>query len=70
LRFHIPNISQNTLRSERKLSSDALLSNIDPFAGRRLFGDAMGFALKKVMKWMLFIIGFLAGMFFVGDKLQ
>jgi uncharacterized membrane protein (Fun14 family) len=29
----------------------------------------MGFALKKVMKWMLIIIGFLAGMFFVGVQL-
>ena len=29
----------------------------------------MGFALKKVLKWMLIIIGFLAGMFFVGVQL-
>jgi uncharacterized membrane protein (Fun14 family) len=26
----------------------------------------MGFALKKILKWMLIIVGFLAGMFFVG----
>ena len=29
----------------------------------------MGFALKKVLKWMLIIIGFIAGMFFVGAQL-
>ena len=25
----------------------------------------MGFALKKILKWLLIIVGFLAGMFFV-----
>ena len=29
----------------------------------------MGFALKKVLKWMLIMVGFLAGMFFVGVQL-
>jgi uncharacterized membrane protein (Fun14 family) len=29
----------------------------------------MGFALKKVQKWILIVIGFLAGMFFVGVQL-
>ena len=29
----------------------------------------MGFALKKVLKWMLIIIGFIARMFFVGVQL-
>src|SRR5215831_19341031 len=56
-------------RSKRKLSSEALLSNIIPFAGSGLLGYAMGFALKKILKWMLIIIGFLAGMFFVGVQL-
>jgi uncharacterized membrane protein (Fun14 family) len=32
-------------------------------------GNAMGFALKKVLKWMLIIIGFLAGIFFVSLEL-
>ena len=50
------------------MSSKPLLSNIIPFAGSGL-GYAMGFALKKVLKWMLIIIGFLAGMFFVGVQL-
>jgi uncharacterized membrane protein (Fun14 family) len=40
-------------------SSEALLSSIIPFAGSGL-GYAMGFALKKVLKWMLIIVGFLA----------
>jgi uncharacterized membrane protein (Fun14 family) len=45
------------------------LSNIIPFAGSGLLGYAMGFALKKILKWMLIIIDFLAGMFFVGVQL-
>jgi uncharacterized membrane protein (Fun14 family) len=51
------------------VSSEALLSNIVPFAGSGLIGYAMGFALKKVLKWMLIIVGFLVGMFFVGVQL-
>jgi uncharacterized membrane protein (Fun14 family) len=47
----------------------SLLSNIVPFAGSGLLGYAMGFALKKVLKWMLIIVGFLAGIFFVGVQL-
>jgi uncharacterized membrane protein (Fun14 family) len=48
---------------------EALLSNIIPFAGSGLLGYAMGFALKKILKWMLIIVGFLVGMFFVGVQL-
>jgi uncharacterized membrane protein (Fun14 family) len=48
------------------MSNEILLSNIVPFAGSGLLGYAMGFALKKILKWMLIIVGFLAGMFFVG----
>jgi len=29
----------------------------------------MGFELKKIMKWMLIVVGFLAGTFFVGIQL-
>jgi uncharacterized membrane protein (Fun14 family) len=50
------------------MGSEHLWSSIIPFAGSGL-GYAMGFALKKVLKWMLIIIGFLAGMFFVGVQL-
>jgi uncharacterized membrane protein (Fun14 family) len=57
------------MRSEKQMSSEALLSSIIPFAGSGLLGYAMGFALKKVLKWMLIIIGFLAGIFFVGIQL-
>jgi hypothetical protein len=49
------------LRSKQQVSSEPLLSSIIPFAGSGLLGYAMGFALKKVLKWMLIIIGFLAG---------
>ena len=51
------------------MSSEGLLSNIIPFAGSGLLGYAMGFALKKILKWMLVIVVFLAGMFFVGVQL-
>jgi uncharacterized membrane protein (Fun14 family) len=51
------------------MSSEALLSYIVPFAGSGLLGYAMGFALKKVLKWMLIVTGFLAGIFFVGVQL-
>ncbi|MGA9151970.1 MAG: hypothetical protein WBZ36_15435 [Candidatus Nitrosopolaris sp.] len=33
------------------MSNDPLLSSIIPFAGSGLLGYAMGFALKKVLKW-------------------
>ena len=52
-----------------KVTSEALLSNIIPFAGSGLLGYAMGFAMKKILKWTLIIVGFLAGMFFVGVQL-
>ena len=51
------------------MSSEVLLSNIIPFAGSGLVGYAIGFALKKILKWMLIVVGFLAGMFFVGVQL-
>ena len=57
------------LRNEKKLSSEVLLSNVIPFAGSGLVGYAIGFALKKILKLMLIIVGFLAGMFFVGVQL-
>jgi len=51
------------------MSSEVLLSDIIPFAGSGLVGYAMGLALKKILKWMLVIVGFLAGIFFVGIQL-
>jgi uncharacterized membrane protein (Fun14 family) len=68
LRSFIPILSQNILRSERKKMSRKVffLSNIIPFAGSGPLGYALGFALKKLLKWMLIIVGFLAGIFFVG----
>ena len=51
------------------MSSEVLISNIIPFAGSGLVGYALGFALRKVLKWLLIIIGFLAGMFFLGVQL-
>ncbi len=53
----------------RKMSSEVLLSNIIPFASSGLVGYTIGFTLKKILKLMLIIIGFLAGMFFVGVHL-
>jgi uncharacterized membrane protein (Fun14 family) len=51
------------------MSSELLLSNIIPFAGSGLVGYAIGFALKKILKWILIIVGFLAEMFFLGVQL-
>jgi uncharacterized membrane protein (Fun14 family) len=51
------------------MSSEVILSNIIPFAGSCLVGYAIGFALKKILKLMLIIVGCLAGMFFVGIQL-
>ncbi len=51
------------------MSGELLLSNLIPFAGSSLVGYARGFALKKILKWMLIIVGFLAGMFFLGIQL-
>ena len=51
------------------MASEVLLSSIIPFAGSGLLGYAMGFALKKILKWMLIVVGFLVGIFFVGVQL-
>jgi uncharacterized membrane protein (Fun14 family) len=51
------------------MSSEVLLSNIIPFAGSGLVGYAIGFTLRKVLKWSLIIVGFLVGMFLVGVQL-
>ncbi|MGB6527419.1 MAG: FUN14 domain-containing protein [Candidatus Nitrosopolaris sp.] len=51
------------------MSSEPLLCSIIPFAGSGFLGYAMGFALKKVLRWVLIIVGFLAGLFFVGVQL-
>jgi uncharacterized membrane protein (Fun14 family) len=51
------------------MSNETLLSNIIPFASSGLVGYAIAFALKKVLKLMLIVAGFLAGMFFVGVQL-
>jgi uncharacterized membrane protein (Fun14 family) len=51
------------------MSSEVLLSNIIPFAGSGLIGYTIGFALKKILKWILIIVGFLTGIFFVGVQL-
>jgi uncharacterized membrane protein (Fun14 family) len=50
------------------LSREVLLSSIIPIADSGLLGYAMGF-LKKILKWMLIIVGLLAEMFFVGVQL-
>jgi uncharacterized membrane protein (Fun14 family) len=51
------------------MASEVLLSSIIPFAGSSLVGYAIGFALKKILKWLLIIVGLLAGMFFLGVQL-
>jgi uncharacterized membrane protein (Fun14 family) len=39
------------------MASEVILSNIIPLAGSGVVGYAMGFALKKILKWMLIIVG-------------
>jgi uncharacterized membrane protein (Fun14 family) len=51
------------------MSSEPLLSSIIPFAGSGFLGYAIGFALKKILKWILIIVGFIARMFFFGVQL-
>ena len=51
------------------MSSELLFSNMIPFAGFGLIGYGIGFAFKKVLKWMLIIVCFLAGVFFIGVQL-
>ena len=43
------------------MSNEDLLSSIIPFAGSGLLGYAMGFALKKILKWILIIVVFWLG---------
>jgi hypothetical protein len=43
------------------MSSEALLSNVIPFAGSGLLGYAMGFALKRMFKWMLIVANYSSG---------
>ncbi len=45
-------------------------TNLVPFGGSALCGYAIGFALKKILKWILIALGFLAGMFFIGVQLM
>jgi len=47
------------------MSNELLLLNIVPFAGSGLVGYAIGFALKKILKWILIIVG----VFFLGVQL-
>jgi len=63
--LHSEYISKRLRSEEKQMSSEALLF---PLPG--LLGYAMGFALKKGLKWLLIIIGFLAGMFFFGVELS
>jgi uncharacterized membrane protein (Fun14 family) len=47
------------------MSSEALLSSIIPFGGSALVGYIIGFALKKIIKWLLIGLGVLAGIIFI-----
>jgi uncharacterized membrane protein (Fun14 family) len=42
-----------------------LTTGLSPFAGSGLCGFIMGFALKKIIKWALIILGVLAGTIFL-----
>jgi hypothetical protein len=66
--LHSEFISKHS-EQEKEKSNKLLLSNIIPFAGSGLVGSALGFALKKILKRILIIVGFLGGMFFLDVQL-
>jgi uncharacterized membrane protein (Fun14 family) len=43
----------------------SMTNTLIPFAGSGFVGYAMGFALRKIMKWLMIIFGVLAGSFFL-----
>jgi uncharacterized membrane protein (Fun14 family) len=43
----------------------SMTTTLIPFAGSGFVGYAMGFALRKIMKWLMIIFGVLAGSFFL-----
>ncbi|MFZ0224265.1 MAG: hypothetical protein WAM42_21500 [Candidatus Nitrosopolaris sp.] len=49
---------------------DASMTNtLIPFAGSGLAGYAIGFALRKIIKWLMIIFGVLAGSFLLGVEM-
>jgi uncharacterized membrane protein (Fun14 family) len=52
------------------MTSEVLLSNTVPFAGSGICGFAMGYAVRKILKWILIIVGFIGGAFLVGIQLM
>jgi uncharacterized membrane protein (Fun14 family) len=71
LHSFIPNISQNILRSEKQMSSEPLLSSIIPFAGSGVAGFFMGMFLRRMLKFLVIIIGsFLGAVFLVIQWMQ
>jgi uncharacterized membrane protein (Fun14 family) len=50
--------------------TDALVSNLVPFAGSGLAGFCMGYALRHVLRWIVIAIGIIAGLFLVGIQLM
>ncbi len=43
----------------------SMTNTLIPFAGSGFVGYAMGFALRKIMKWLMIIFGVLVGSFFL-----
>ncbi|MFZ0511732.1 MAG: hypothetical protein WAM14_09015 [Candidatus Nitrosopolaris sp.] len=46
-----------------------MTNTLIPFAGSGLVGYAMGFALHKIIKWLMILSGVLAGSFFLGIEM-
>ena len=46
-------------------TTSTAMSGLVPFAGSMLAGYCIGFALKKVVKWLLIGLGILAGLIFL-----
>ena len=46
-----------------------MTNTLIPFVGSGFVGYAMGFALRKIIKWLMIIFGVLAGSFFLGVEM-
>lgn len=49
---------------------DTVTTTLIPFAGSGVAGYCMGFVLRKVLKWVVIALGFLAGVFFIALQLM
>ena len=59
------NATSNILPTTITTTTAGLTGALVPFGGSALMGYIIGFALKKIVKWVLIILGVLAGIIFI-----